>query len=69
MIYKNNLKTLWRGILTILFIILSILNFIRIDSNSHSASDTLRPFLLQTVILLVALFLIYKLITKEFKQG
>jgi hypothetical protein len=66
---QNKLKTLWRWGLAILFIILTITNFIRIDSNSHSASDTLRPFLLQTVILIIVLFLIYKLITKEFRQG
>ncbi len=50
----------WGGLLlAVLFITLSILNFFRIDSVSHSASDTLRPFGIQTAILLMVFILIY----------
>ena len=54
-----NLKMLGKWLLLLLFIILSILNFIRIDSVSHSASDTIRPFILQTAVLVVIFYFIY----------
>lgn len=53
---KNNFRNLGKWLFAVLFIILSVLNFIRIDSQSHSASDTLRPFILQSAILALALF-------------
>ena len=48
-----------KWLLLLLFIILSILNFIRIDSVSHSASDTIRPFILQTAALVLIFYFIY----------
>ena len=58
-------KNLWAVVLSVLFIILCVLNFIRIDSVSHSASDTLRPFIIQTVILLLLLLPVYYLTGKS----
>ncbi len=59
MVIKAKLKN-WGGLLlAALFIILSVLNFFRIDSVSHSASDTLRPFIIQTLILLMIFMLVY----------
>ena len=57
---KNHLRTFRKFLLLILFIVLSVLNFIRVDANSHSVSDTLRPFLFQTLILaLIFLIILY----------
>jgi len=59
MVVKAKLEN-WGGLLlAVLFIILSVLNFFRIDSVSHSASDTLRPFIIQTLILLMIFMLVY----------
>jgi hypothetical protein len=65
MISKNNLMNWGKLFLVIFFIILSILNFIRIDSVSHSASDTLRPFIIQTAILMLLFLPIYYWLTKN----
>jgi hypothetical protein len=65
MISKNNLRNLGKLFLVILFIVLCVLNFIRIDSVSHSASDTLRPFIIQTVILTLLLLPVYYWLTKN----
>ena len=49
----------WQGWLVLfVFVALIILNFYRLDSVSHSASDTLINFLPQTAILLVILMII-----------
>lgn len=49
----------WQGWLVILvFLLLVVLNFYRRDSYAHSASDTLRPFLLETAALILILFFI-----------
>jgi len=45
------MKKLRTGLFISLFLIFTIFNFIRIDSSSHSASDTLRPFFIQTIVL------------------
>ncbi len=55
-------------VLAILFIGLSILNFIRIDSHSHSASDTLRPFVVQSAMLVLVLFVIHYFINRGSKN-
>ncbi len=62
-IYKNFAK--WISI--ILFLVLSVLNFIRIDSQSHSASDTLRPFFIQAAILALIFILIFQILNKKLK--
>jgi hypothetical protein len=49
----------------VIFIVLLIFNFIRIDSNSHSVSDTLRPFIFQTALLVIILFFTLYLINKK----
>lgn len=49
----------WQGWLVIfIFILLIVLNAFRIDTNSHSASDTLVNFLPQTAILVLILIYI-----------
>ncbi|MDO8585290.1 MAG: hypothetical protein Q7R85_04215 [bacterium] len=46
----------WQGWLTLLvFIGLMVLNFFRIDAQSYSVSDTVRPFVIQNVILVIIL--------------
>ena len=62
-VYKNFIK--WISI--ILFLVLSVLNFIRIDSQSHSASDTLRPFFIQVAILALIFILIFQILNKKLK--
>ena len=66
---KSNYKTFWKILLIILFVIISILNFVRIDSISHSASDTLRPFVLQTAAIVLILFLIYRVISRNIRNN
>jgi hypothetical protein len=59
MVIKAKLKN-WGGLLlAAVFILLSVFNFLRIDSASHSASDTLRPFIIQTFILFLVFLLVY----------
>lgn len=49
----------WQGWLVILiFVVLITINSYRIDSGSHSVSDTLLNFIPQTAILVLALILI-----------
>ena len=49
----------WEGWLTIfIFLVLTVLNFFRLDANSHSNSDTIRPFIIQYFILIAVLLLI-----------
>ncbi|HAO81675.1 MAG: hypothetical protein UV57_C0003G0009 [Parcubacteria group bacterium GW2011_GWD2_43_10] len=49
----------WQGWLTLLIFILIIpLNFYRIDSVSHSASDTLINFIPQTLLLTILLLIV-----------
>jgi len=52
----------WQGWATILiFVVLLVLNFLRIDFTSHSTSDTVRPFIIQAaVLILVLIFVCYK---------
>ncbi len=46
----------WQGWLTLgIFIFLIALNFFRLDSVSHSASDTLYNFLPQTIVMVLIL--------------
>jgi|GEM_PF-3733246 len=61
-------KSITKWLLAILFATLCTLNFIRIDSGSHSASDTLRPFIIQTAILAVIFFMILLILAKK-KEG
>ena len=46
----------WQGWLVLaVFGALLFLNFLRLDATSHSASDTVRPFFIQTVLLVILL--------------
>lgn len=57
-------KRYWSSAVVLLFAVLAVLNFLRIDSTSHSASDTLRPFLIETAAMALVFFLIYKIMRK-----
>lgn len=49
----------WQGWLVMaVFIFILVLNFRDIDSNSHSASDTLLNFIPDTIILVLALIIV-----------
>ncbi len=44
----------WRGwLVTVGFVALVMANAYRLDAASHSASDTIRPFLIETAVLCV----------------
>jgi hypothetical protein len=58
---SNAMRGVFRALIVIVFLCLEALNFRRIDSASHSASDTLRPFMIQTVFLgflFIAIFIL-----------
>ena len=59
---KNNLRSWGKWLLAILFVVLSVVNFIRIDSQSHSVSDTIRPFVIQSAIFLIIIFLVFSFV-------
>lgn len=49
----------WQGwLVLILFIGIIVYNFFLIDQNSHSVSDTMRPFLIRIIILIFLLLII-----------
>lgn len=52
----------WQGwVVMVVFFIFEVWNFLRLDSVSHSNSDTIRPFVIQTIIaVLVLIFICYK---------
>jgi hypothetical protein len=52
----------WQGWLVLLiYLLLVILDIFRIDSSSHSAFDTIRPFVIDMVILvLILLWICYR---------
>lgn len=64
---KNNnvISTSAKIVAVIIYIFLSVLNFLRIDSTSHSASDTIRPFLLQCIALALVFFAVYLFINRR----
>ena len=48
--------SMWQGwLILFIFILAEILTFAIIDKNSHSASDTLRPFIIFSIIYIVIL--------------
>jgi hypothetical protein len=49
----------WQGWLVIFgFISAVVLNFLRLDAQSHSVHDTMRPFLVETAAMSIVLILI-----------
>ena len=47
----------WQGwFVTMTYVVVMMLNFYRIDHTSHSVSDTLTSFILQSTILTIILF-------------
>ena len=53
-----------RWLFAAVFLGLEIANFIRIDSGSHSVSDTLRPFIIQSILLGVLFLVIFFLMNR-----
>jgi hypothetical protein len=46
----------WQGwLILVAFVAFDVWNFLRIDATSHSASDTLRPFIIENIFLLLIL--------------
>lgn len=64
---KINLHNIAKWVLVAIFIVTSVLNFLRIDSQSHSNSDTIRPFIIQSVFIVFILYFIYRIIDKTVK--
>jgi hypothetical protein len=57
----------WGWTVIVVFALLQVWNFLRIDTTSHSNSDTIRPFIIQLILSLIVLcFLCY---TKGEKPG
>lgn len=49
----------WQGWLSLfVLIVVQVLNFLRLDANSESSSDTLRPFIIETFIFSYIFYLI-----------
>ena len=42
----------------LVFVVVAVWNFMRLDAGSHSASDTIRPFVIQSLALVVFLLFI-----------
>ena len=59
------ISTRGKIIASIIYLFLIVLNFLRIDSTSHSASDTLRPFMLQCIALALLFFVIYLVLSRK----
>ena len=60
------LPATWQGWLVLLiYFVFIIWDFFRIDSHSHSTSDTLRPFIIQLIISSIMLIFIAYLISEK----
>ena len=58
----NRRRHSWvRWALAVLFVALQVVNFLRIDAHSHSVSDTIRPFLIESVLLGALFWALYSL--------
>jgi hypothetical protein len=56
----------WQGwVCQAAFVCLLIADFIRLDQRSHSVSDTLRPWIIDTLILVVLLVLAVRIMSKK----
>jgi hypothetical protein len=55
---RSRLVTLLQAAVVAAAILLAIVRFFAIDAGSHSASDTLRPWLLETALIAVAATLV-----------
>lgn len=63
--YGWRLPATWQGwVVLIAYFAFVIGNFIRIDRYSHSASDTLRPYIIQTILISI-IFLVIVYFTGE----
>jgi hypothetical protein len=54
-----------RWIVVLIFLVLWAADFIRRDAGSHSASDTLRPWILDGAILAVIAFLVAGILSRR----
>ncbi len=49
----------WQGLVVLLiYIAIEVLTFLKIDAHSHSNSDTLRPFIIISIVYTIILILI-----------
>jgi hypothetical protein len=53
-----------RWLFAAVFLCLEVASFIRIDSGSHSVSDTIRPFIIQSLLLGVIFLAVFSLIDR-----
>jgi hypothetical protein len=61
-----SIKRSWKILISCaVFLVLIVADFIRIDVHSHSASDTLRPWIIHLFILAVILFLVFRIASKS----
>lgn len=51
--------------LAFLFCLFAVYDFLRIDATSHSASDTLRPLIIELVFAGFFLYLLFKIVEKK----
>jgi hypothetical protein len=58
-----------RWLFAAVFLCLEVVNFIRIDSRSHSVSDTVRPFIIQSILLGVIFLAVFSLINRARRTG
>jgi uncharacterized membrane protein len=67
MYYKKILRDYGKWVLALIFIVLSIINFMSIDAQSHSTSDTIRPFLIETITLAIVFYIILRIMLRFIK--
>jgi hypothetical protein len=62
---KSPGRRVLEGTLLLAVAALSVVNFVRIDSTSHSASDTLLNWVPQTFLLVVAVMVVVRVIRRR----
>ncbi|MFZ0493717.1 MAG: hypothetical protein WAM81_11035 [Acidimicrobiia bacterium] len=62
---KSPSRRVLEGTLLLVVVALSVVNFVRIDSASHSASDTLLNWVPQTFLLVVAVMVVVRVVRRR----
>jgi len=62
---KSPTRRVLEGTLLLVVAALSVVNFVRIDSTSHSASDTLLNWVPQTFLLVVAVMVVVRVVRRR----
>jgi cytochrome c-type biogenesis protein CcmH/NrfF len=62
---KSPSRRVLEGTLLLVVAALSVVNFVRIDSTSHSASDTLLNWVPQTFLLVVAVMVVVRVVRRR----